>query len=73
MKGGLGIPPEGQGGEHEEIWARWRKWVKAFEGRESVKATTSEKEHFYPLYQRYADDIAQSELAKATRGGRGVP
>ncbi|KAF2096896.1 putative glutathione-S-transferase theta, GST [Rhizodiscina lignyota] len=73
MKGGLGIPAEGQGGEHEKVWNRYRKWVKAIEGRDSVKATTSEREHFLPLYQRYADNTAQSELAKATRSGRGVP
>lgn len=35
--------------------------------------TTSEKEYYLPIYQRYADNTAQSELAKATRKGRGVP
>ena len=29
--------------------------------------------HFLPIYQKYAEDRAQSELAKATRAGRGVP
>lgn len=72
-KGGLGIPEEGKGGEHEEIWNRWRKWAEAIESRDSIKATTSDREHFYQIYQRYADDKAQSELAKATRSGRGVP
>jgi len=33
----------------------------------------SEREHYLPIYQRYADDKAQSELAKATRKGKGVP
>ncbi|KAI0127333.1 glutathione-S-transferase theta, GST [Xylariales sp. AK1849] len=73
FKGGLGIPEVGKGGKDEETWARWRKWVEALEGRDSVKKTTSEEEYYLPIYKRYADDEAQSELAKATREGRGVP
>ncbi|KAK4497460.1 hypothetical protein PRZ48_011911 [Zasmidium cellare] len=73
FKGGLGIPAEGQGGEDEALWTRFRKWTKALEERPSIKNTTSEREHYLPIYQRYADDTAQSELAKATRTGRGVP
>jgi glutathione S-transferase len=41
--------------------------------RKSVIETTSEREHYLPIYQRYAEDRAQSELAKATRAGKGVP
>ncbi|TKA80364.1 hypothetical protein B0A49_01493 [Cryomyces minteri] len=73
FKSGLGIPEEGQGGDDEGAWARWRKWLNAMEERDSVKATTSEKQYFVPIYQRYADNTAQSKLAKATRSGRGVP
>lgn len=69
-KGGLGIP---KGGEDEKIWQRFDRWLLAIRERPSVKATTSEQEHYLPIYQRYADDEAQSELAKATRKGRGVP
>ena len=72
-KEGLGIPDEGSGGEDEAIWARFRKWQKALEERASIKNTMSEKEHYLPIYQRYADNTAMSELAKATRKGRGVP
>ncbi len=72
-KGGLGIPDDGEGGEDEEVWSRWKKWLSAIQNRESVKATTSDTEHYLPIYQRYADNVAQSELAKATRSGRGVP
>lgn len=72
-KGGVGIPDQGKGGKDEEAWSRWRKWVGTLESRKSVKATTSETEHYLPIYKRYADDEAQSELAKATREGRGVP
>jgi len=73
FKGGLGIPDGGKGGEDEEVWKRWRVWYKAVEKRDSVKKTTSETEHYLPIYQKYAEDRAQSELAKATRAGRGVP
>jgi glutathione S-transferase len=71
--GGLGLPEEGKGGQDEEVWQRWRKWLKAIESRRSIQETTSEKEYYLPIYQRYADNVAQSELAKATRSGRGVP
>lgn len=72
-KGGLAIPDKGEGGQDEEAWSRWRKWVETLEDRQSIKATTSQAEHYLPIYKRYADDEAQSELAKATREGRGVP
>lgn len=73
FKGGLGIPGPGEGGEEEDAWGRWRVWVGAMEARESVRNTTSEEKYYLPIYKRYADDEAQSELAKATREGRSVP
>lgn len=73
FKGGLGIPEKGEGGEDEGVWERWRRWLVEVEKRKSVKETMSDREHYLPIYQRYADDKAQSELAKATRAGRGVP
>ncbi|KAF3941022.1 hypothetical protein ABW19_dt0201574 [Dactylella cylindrospora] len=56
-----------------EIWARWDKYVKAIEELDAVKDTTSDKEHYLPLYQRYADNTAQSEAAKAIRSGKPIP
>lgn len=73
FKGGVGIPEPGQGGEDEKVWARWRTWLDALESRDSIKNTTSDREHYLPIYKRYADNTAQSELAKATRAGKGVP
>ncbi|CAG8086594.1 unnamed protein product [Penicillium nalgiovense] len=70
--GGLGIPREGEGGSDEEIWSRWRTWLAAVESRRSIKETTSDLAHYLPIYKRYADNTAQSELAKATRAGRVV-
>jgi glutathione S-transferase len=67
FKGGLKLP----GGEK---WvSRWSKWLSAVEKRKSVVSTMSEKDKYLPIYQRYADDTAMSELAKATREGKGVP
>jgi glutathione S-transferase len=73
FKGGSGIPDEGKGGEDEEVWKRFRKWLSAVENRRSVKETLSERQHYLPIYQRYAEDRAQSEAAKAIRAGRGIP
>lgn len=69
-KNGLDIPKEG---EDSAVWSRFDKWLKAIEERPSVRETTSEKDKYLSIYQKYADDKAQSELAKATRKGRGVP
>jgi len=72
-EGGLGMPASGQGGPDEAIWERWRKWLSAIQQRKSIIETTSEKDYYFPVYKRYADNTAQSELAKATRARRGVP
>lgn len=73
FKGGSGIPGEGEGGEDEAIWRRLRKWKGAVEGRPSISDTTSERKYYLSIYQKYADNTAQSEMAKASRAGRGVP
>jgi len=66
FKGGLKMPAG-------EVGERWEKWLKAVQERESVISTTSEKEHYLPIYERYAKDTAQSEMAKAIRAGKGIP
>ncbi|TVY54593.1 Glutathione S-transferase omega-1 [Lachnellula suecica] len=67
FKGGLNMPKG-------EPWVeRFEKWRQVVEKRDSVVDSTSEKEHYLPIYQRYADDVAQSEMAKAIRQGQGVP
>lgn len=74
FKDGKVIPEKGQGGEDEEIWERFRTWKKAVEDRPSVANTLSDREHYLPIYNRYAEDRAQSELAKSIRSGsRHVP
>ena len=52
FKGGLGIPSEGQGGDDEKSWARWRKWAAATEQRKSLKEIVSDREHYVPMYQK---------------------
>ncbi|KAI1505798.1 putative glutathione-S-transferase theta, GST [Biscogniauxia marginata] len=71
--GGLGIPVEGQGGEDEALWSRWRKWFDAVANRQSVKDTWSDDEQYIRVYKRYAEDTTQSEVAKATRKGQKLP
>jgi glutathione S-transferase len=53
FKGGSGLPEEGQGGDDEKTWSRWRTWLKAVESRKSVRETLSDREHYLPIYQRY--------------------
>lgn len=46
------IPGEGQGGEDEKVWKRWRRWYAAIEARETVKNTLSDREKYLVIYQR---------------------
>ncbi|KAI0883126.1 putative glutathione-S-transferase theta, GST [Annulohypoxylon maeteangense] len=71
--GGLGIPVEGQGGDDEVVWKRWRVWFDAITSRQSVKDTWSDDAQYIIAYRRYAEDKTQSEVAKATRKGERLP
>lgn len=51
-----GVPPEGNGGQDEATWARWRKFQSAIESLKSIQDTTSEREKYLSIYQKYADD-----------------
>lgn len=73
MPGGVGIPAEGEGGEDEEVWARWRTWFAALQERPSIMETMSERDKYIEVYKRYADDETGSEVGQATRSGRGLP
>lgn len=39
----------------------------------SLIATTSQDKYYRPLLMRYIKNEAQSEVAKATRGGKSLP
>lgn len=56
------IPPKNEQGGDEAVWTRWQKFADAIEQRPSIKGTTSEREHYLPIYQRYADDKVRSKL-----------
>ncbi|KAK7741935.1 hypothetical protein SLS62_010870 [Diatrype stigma] len=71
--GGVGIPDQGQGGEDEGLWTRWRTWFDAIADRQSVKDTWSDDEMYVAAYKRYAEDTTQSEVAQATRKGEKLP
>ncbi|KAI1433903.1 putative glutathione S-transferase [Xylaria sp. CBS 124048] len=70
FKGGPAVPEKGKGGEE---WERWHVWLTAVNELGSVKRTMSDRVHYSAVIEPYANDTAQSELAKATRAGRGVP
>ncbi|CEH14472.1 Glutathione S-transferase [Ceraceosorus bombacis] len=57
----------------EETGETYQIWRKAILSHPSVVSTTSDKENYEPIYGRYLRDEAQSEAAKATRGGRAIP
>ncbi|UNI20493.1 Glutathione transferase [Purpureocillium takamizusanense] len=66
--GGLGISKDG-----DAVWSRWKTWMDAVEGRESVKATWSADERYLAAYKRYADDTTNSLVGQATRQGNRLP
>jgi glutathione S-transferase len=71
--GGLGLPPEGHGGEDEELWRRWRVWFDAITSRQSVVETWSDDSRYIEAYKRYAEDTTNSEVGQATRKGVALP
>jgi glutathione S-transferase len=57
----------------EEVGSKYMAWKKAMLSRPSIINTMSEKDKYAPIYGRYLRDEAQSDAAKATRGGRVIP
>jgi glutathione S-transferase len=49
FKGGLGKPEKS---EDQKVWERWGKWLEAVKGRDSIKRTTSDAQHYLPIYKR---------------------
>lgn len=57
-----------------EPGSRWEKWVRAIEGNEAVRRTTSTDELYLDSYERYAENRPNtSEVQKAINTGRGLP
>ena len=57
-----------------EPGSRWEKWVKAVEGNDAVKNTTSTDELYLDSYERYAENRPNtSAVREAVNSGRGLP
>jgi len=65
----LGILVEHRGFEVKELGEGLEGYVGRVLERKSVKDTTSDKEAYKSVYQRYLNNTAESEVAKATRKG----
>lgn len=72
-EGGFGAPEDGQGGNDQEAWKRWKTYTDAVLARKSVQETLSEPQQYIDVYKRYAEDKTNSEVGQATRSGRGLP
>jgi len=57
-----------------EPGSRWEKWVRAVEGADAVRKTTSGDELYLDSYERYAENRPHtSQVREAIHGGRGLP
>lgn len=65
--------PSGSSSEEGKIWERIHQWIKSTISHPSVVATTSDKEQYYKVYERYARNTANSGVARATRAGESLP
>jgi len=59
--------------KREDVSSGWKEWAELLEKRETVRKTSSDKEHYTQIYQRYLNDTAQSQGAKAIRAGKPIP
>ncbi len=69
-KGDADVHP---GDEKPIWWDRWLQFKLAVDGLPAIKDTLSESKYYLPIYQRYAENRAQSEAAKAIRAGKPIP
>lgn len=57
-----------------EPGSRWDKWVRAVEGNEAVKKTTSDDQLYLDSYERYAENRPNtSKVAEAINSGNSMP
>ncbi|KAF2003307.1 hypothetical protein P154DRAFT_429039 [Amniculicola lignicola CBS 123094] len=63
-----------RGWPEPEEGSRWKKWIDAVEGEQSVKSTTSDDGLYLDSYERYAENRpGTSQVATAVNAGRGLP
>jgi len=67
------IIEENRGFDIKQVGKPFAAWVEHVLNMDSVKAITSDKEHYTEIYGRYLRNEAQSEAAKATRAGTAIP
>lgn len=64
-KGELGISNHSKSGD-EDAWYKWRRWMAAIQYRKSIKETTSDKEHYTPIYIRSVGCVLSQQLIMPT-------
>lgn len=64
---------ENRGYDRAAVGDVWKRYAEIVEQRDSIRKTSSERQHFTDIYGRYLRDEAQSEAAKAIREGRAIP
>jgi len=57
----------------ELVGGRWPEYKRLIKERASVLKTTSDRQYYEEISQRYLRNEAQSEVAKATRAGKALP
>ncbi|KAH8087833.1 glutathione-S-transferase [Cristinia sonorae] len=62
-----------RGYRREDAGEAFKNYADNLAKRPSVINTSSDEEHYIPIYDRYLRDEAQSEAAKAVRQGRDIP
>ncbi|WWC86537.1 uncharacterized protein L201_001414 [Kwoniella dendrophila CBS 6074] len=59
--------------DESKVGEKWLKYRENLMNRESLKNTSSEDQYYTEILERYLKNEAQSEVAKATRGGQSLP
>jgi hypothetical protein len=67
------VLPSGDSSEEGKVWKRIHEWIDATLSRPSVVATSSDAEQYFSVYERYANNTANSAVARATRAGANLP
>jgi glutathione S-transferase len=58
---------------HDGSFDRFKTWLKACQSRQSVTPTEPPADKLIAIYQRYADNTANSQVAEAIRKGAALP
>ncbi|CED84382.1 glutathione-s-transferase [Phaffia rhodozyma] len=64
----LYILEENRGFKQSEVGEKFESWVSSCVNRKSIIDSTSDKEYYAEIYERYLSNQAQSQMAKETRG-----